>query len=477
MDAFNARDKIIIQRLLDARNSGVLSLRDFMEQFYFNSASKRALILQAKGHYAVFFLAPALFDNIDTRNTEIQEFFDLLSLLQELKKQGYLINYRTKAESIYFFQQNFANPKPQKNTIILNDQGDYTSSPDSIHDRNKNIIFKGTYFHGDLFDFILNNTTGMMIVSKKLEELVERQSESENKRQSESDSEHEDMDMNESGKRNDAQLAKINLIISSAMFVFIIVFAYFFYGFCKTEKEVSIFPSGKDSTGLNRSATDSSVKTANLSIPITEKDSGVWRGVDISKWNGNAAADIDPGDSITFIICKATEGLQEVDPDFDSNWQIIRDKAYILGAYHFYITNEDPVKQAQHFLSTIQSKGKTDMVPIVDIEHESIPAGELVDNLTLQKNLLQFLSFVESQCNCTPMIYTNGGFANEFLLNRVFNKYPLWLAAYTNSPTPPIPYAWRESGYKIWQKRNSYQLNTHVFDFDVFYGKKTDLYK
>lgn len=462
MQNITERDKAVIRELLDARNSGTLSLHDFLQHYYFNKNSKRALILQVQGQYAVFFLTPPLFDTIDSRNEEIQAFFDLLALFQELKKEGYLITYNTKSEKIYFFQERFSNPKPQQNSIILNEQGDYSSSPDSIHDKNNAVLFKGTYFRGDLFGFILNNTTGMMIIHKKMEELLKGQGEGE--RVSE-----------EKEKPKTSLLTKVNVVLTSTVLILLIIFLFLHH---QREQPVqgSTAISGKDTVALAvATIADSTIKTATLS-PDTG-DSSVWRGVDISKWNGDAAAEIDPTDSITFIICKATEGDNEIDPDFDSNWKIIKSKNCILGAYHFYRTDDDPVKQAQHFLLTINKKGKTDMVPIVDIEHESIPAGSSVDNSTLQKNLLQFLTFVESQCNCTPMVYTNSGFANEFLLNRIFNKYPLWLAAYTTSPTPPIPYAWRQNGYKIWQKRNSYHIDTHVYDFDVFYGKKNDLYK
>lgn len=75
------------------------------------------------------------------------------------------------------------------------------------------------------------------------------------------------------------------------------------------------------------------------------------------------------------------------------------------------------------------------------------------------------------------MIYTNTGFADQYLMNNVFSKYPLWLAAYSNTKNPQLPFVWKKKGYKIWQKQDSYFIDSHVYDFDVFYGKKTDLYK
>ena len=46
-------------------------------------------------------------------------------------------------------------------------------------------------------------------------------------------------------------------------------------------------------------------------------------GIDISKWNGNEAEEIEPKDSITFVICKATQGIKLVDPDFKQNVALI----------------------------------------------------------------------------------------------------------------------------------------------------------
>jgi GH25 family lysozyme M1 (1,4-beta-N-acetylmuramidase) len=461
MRALTERDKTIIRQLLDAKGSGTLSLHDFIQKSLFAADSQRALIIQTQGHYAVFFLTPDLFDAIDKRNEEVLSFLNVLAFLQELQKEGYIISYRMATEKIYFFQERFVNPKTQNNSLVLNDQGDYSSAPDSIHDRNKKILYKGLHFHGDLFKFILNGTTGLLIISEKLSDLL-------------TDLPAVDKDAN--SIKQEVTLTKINLLLTVCMLAFSIAFFCFWYFYKHTSLKQMQTLTQTDSLTVTASP-DSNIQIASLPSPSITEDSAEWRGVDISKWNGNAASELGPDDSITFVICKATEGITDVDPDFDNNWQIIRNKKYILGAYHFYISEDDPVKQAQHFLTTIQKKGKTDMVPIVDIEHQSLPVGFPIDNVALQNNILQFLTYMENKCNCIPMIYTNGGFANQYLLNRAFNKYPLWLAAYTDAASPPIPYAWKERGYKIWQKRNSYQLNTYVYDFDVFYGKKADLYK
>lgn len=202
-----------------------------------------------------------------------------------------------------------------------------------------------------------------------------------------------------------------------------------------------------------------------------------FRGIDISHYNGDEATEIDQTDSLTFIICKATQGTTVIDPDFSENWKTIKAKKMILGAYHFYLTHEDPLLQAEHFLNTLRRHGKTDMVPIVDIEQQSLSINTNHKASEIQKNFLLFLNHIERASGRIPMIYTAPAFANQYLTDTVFSKHPLWIAEYTNATKPRIPVAWKKKGHKIWQKSASYKIDSHVTDYDIFYGKKSDLYK
>lgn len=461
MRPFNEREKGIIQKLLDSRNSEAVQVSQFIQEYWFQVQSKRALILQTQGHFAAFFLAPQEFDDTQKRHEEIQRFFELVSLLDYLSKNAYLTFYRMKTEKFYFFQESFDHIKATSNSIVLNEQGDYTFAPDTIHDKNKSTIYKGIIFSGGTYELILSVTTGILLVSDKLYELVKEQP----------------------PVNGNSTLSKAAILISTCCLAFLLTFIFFYYvkDSSKNEKKTAaVTDSISAPISLKGSLSvpaDSNHVTEEI-IPETDTSKITYlRGIDISKWNGNAAAEIDPGDSITFIICKATEGTTIIDPDFDNNWQIIKAKKSILGTYHFYQVSDDPVKQAQHFLSTVGSKGQADMVPIVDIEQGSIPPSVQPQESALQNNLLQFLSYIEEKCNCIPMIYTNTGFADQYLMNNVFSKYPLWLAAYSNAKNPQLPFVWKKKGYKIWQKQDSYFIDSHVYDFDVFYGKKTDLYK
>ena len=56
----------------------------------------------------------------------------------------------------------------------------------------------------------------------------------------------------------------------------------------------------------------------------SEKAASVARGIDISKYQGDEVAMLNKHkDALSFIICKATEGVTFTDPDFIMNWKLI----------------------------------------------------------------------------------------------------------------------------------------------------------
>lgn len=212
-----------------------------------------------------------------------------------------------------------------------------------------------------------------------------------------------------------------------------------------------------------------------------------YRGIDISHHNntyGIEANDITPNDSLTFAICKATQSINMIDTAFTTNWGILRHKGLLIGAYHFYQVNDDPIRQAEFFWNTVSAQGRTDLALVVDIEGGSLSKTKLPLS-KIHRDLFVFFDTLEKKSGRVPMIYTSPDFANRYLDNPRFSKYPLWLAYYPRKPlkTVPkkdIPKTWKKVGYKIWQKLDSYHIKDDKrqnTDFDVYYGTKADLIK
>jgi lysozyme len=196
-------------------------------------------------------------------------------------------------------------------------------------------------------------------------------------------------------------------------------------------------------------------------------------GIDISKYQGDEIDFLeDNKDSLSFVVCKATEGINLTDPDFSNNWKMIKEKGFIRGAYHFYHCGGDTILQARNFLSALDSLAVTDLPPIIDFEEAGVngcpPSG-------VQTNLLGFLRQVEKKSGRIPIIYTDNNTANNHLTDPVFAKYPLYIADYSKSQSPIVPNLWKVQNWAIWQKTDSLKLDGNYYDFDVYNGHMMDL--
>ncbi|VXB08979.1 conserved hypothetical protein [Flavobacterium sp. 9AF] len=220
-------------------------------------------------------------------------------------------------------------------------------------------------------------------------------------------------------------------------------------------------------------------KPISLVKNLLTKDS-VTYGLDISHYQGDLISALNKRkDSLYFVICKATEGISYIDPTYQNNCTILKEKHVVRGAYHFYLCEYDPIAQAQHFSKVItdnQFLNIGHLPPVMDIENSSMDSN-CGDLETAQKNILLFLEEVEKLTGRIPMIYTNKSTGNKYLNTSNFSKYHLWIAAYTNDLTENnIPSIWEEN-WTFWQRSDSYSYQETNFDFDVFNGNRLELRK
>jgi len=200
-------------------------------------------------------------------------------------------------------------------------------------------------------------------------------------------------------------------------------------------------------------------------------------GIDISHHNGclNWAAIVKAG--VAFAYAKATEGASCSDPLFGANWRGIRDAGILRGAYHFLHPGSPPEQQADFFLNTVGGLKAGDLPPVLDIE-ETRPVDEWGKIAAAERVplILRWLLRVEDQTGIRPVIYTRRGWvADELPAPGSLSQYPLWVAAYTNAPKPPLPKGWQT--WAFWQYTESGSLPgvQGVFDMDRFNGSSGDL--
>ena len=152
-------------------------------------------------------------------------------------------------------------------------------------------------------------------------------------------------------------------------------------------------------------------------------------GIDISEYQGNInwqkVKMIDEIYEINFVLIRATAGKDRVDAEFAANWENVKAKKMIRGAYHYYRPNENSLEQANFFIKTVKLK-KGDLPPVLDIE--KLPENQSLDSLKI--GLKRWLLKVENFYGVKPIIYSGDKYFTDFL-EKQFSGYTFWIANYS----------------------------------------------
>jgi lysozyme len=196
-------------------------------------------------------------------------------------------------------------------------------------------------------------------------------------------------------------------------------------------------------------------------------------GIDVSHYQGeidwNQVKTIDKR-PISFVVIRATQGDDGDDSRFKRNWDAVKEKGLIRGAYHYYRPNENSIKQADNFIKKVKlSKG--DLPPILDIEKFS----RIQSRRSLRIGLKKWLDKVELHYGVKPIIYTGASHYKDLLNNETFAEYILWVANYNDVEKPFR----KEIDWKFWQYRDWGRVKgiKGEVDLNVFNGDKLKLQK
>ncbi len=197
-------------------------------------------------------------------------------------------------------------------------------------------------------------------------------------------------------------------------------------------------------------------------------------GIDVSKYQGDIDWYSIKNRGLSFAMAKATEGINYNDPKFNQNRAGIKKAGLIFTAYHFYHSNNDPVKQANNFCNEVVSLGKNDLPAVLDLEDAGFKKG--TNNIKYQKDVLLWLKTVEEKTGKQPIIYTGYYFANQHLTDSTFADYKIWLARYSRYE-PKIPKLWKGKTWTFWQNTYHYRVKGIIgeTDHDIFHGTFEEL--
>lgn len=447
MNELTNKQQEIVNWILKNKNDGIVCIKKLLNELIFTIESKQCLIIQPLDKYAMFFVDVDDFKSEDKKRNAISTLIEVASFINYLNFHGYITLFKgehSHQEKILFFSEVFSNPHLEKDKIVLNDKGLHSTKPESIKDGNDEIIFKGVELKNANFDLLFSACVGNFTVSDKLGALLKA---SVNNKETEKNNSNEDNDLKPLLTSYYKSLRLFNFILSGLFIALISSFVVY--------SKVHFEALNNRMEQLFAEFTHSELKSTNR------------YGIDISRWNGDIAVDLSKSTDIKFVIAKATEGTSEVDPKFVENWHTLERLKLQRGAYHFYTQNLDPDAQANHYWSVVKSLTSSDIAPIVDIETTSLNSLQPTSNITFQVDLLTLLKELEKLSGRKPIIYTSVDFANQFITHSRFAEYPLWLADYNGKSSPTLPDIWKDEGYFIWQKSDTYSLKSKPTDFDI----------
>ena len=173
----------------------------------------------------------------------------------------------------------------------------------------------------------------------------------------------------------------------------------------------------------------------------------MFKGIDVSHWQGNVDWQKVSEDEIDFVFIKATEGTSYPRLTyFKENAPKALAAGLRVGAYHYakFSAVAEAEKEAAYFISSIKGH-QLNYPAVLDLEENKGEASKTA----LTKAAVIFLDSIK-EAGYTPMLYTSKSFLDNSLDESKLDGYPLWIARYSSL-------LGREAD--IWQHSDSGKVN------------------
>ena len=170
----------------------------------------------------------------------------------------------------------------------------------------------------------------------------------------------------------------------------------------------------------------------------------VYKGIDVSKWQGRIDWSLVKSDGIQFAMIRSTFGWGKGSEDFlfETNYENAKKVDMPVGVYHYSYarTPEEAVMEADFCHSVI--KGKKFEYPVAyDMEESGVASLGKERVSAIAK---AFCERMESY-GYYVCIYANKHWLDNYFNDEIFENYDIWLAQWATKPT-------FEKVYGIWQK-------------------------
>lgn len=210
-------------------------------------------------------------------------------------------------------------------------------------------------------------------------------------------------------------------------------------------------------------------------------------GIDVSNYQSSANWTSIKNAGISFAFCKATEGVDFVDPSFNNHMNGANAAGVYIGPYHFGRINSntanpnDAIDEANDFVDAIApyyAQGGNFLRPVLDVENTPGLSTIAANRAYISEWVRDFSGIVQTRLGLQPIIYCNTNYANNYF-EADLTQYDLWIANYNYAP-PTIPPAsidgvW--NGWDFWQYTASGTVSgiSGGVDRDVYQGTLSEM--
>jgi glucan-binding YG repeat protein/GH25 family lysozyme M1 (1,4-beta-N-acetylmuramidase) len=191
--------------------------------------------------------------------------------------------------------------------------------------------------------------------------------------------------------------------------------------------------NSNENTGTTSSSTPSgnSGSSPSAGSNSSTTTSAIYKGIDISHYDGDIDFKKVKAAGIQFVYMKATEGTTYTDPFLETYYSGAKSAGLKIGFYHFLVGTSSPELQAQNFYNNIKNK-QSDLKPVLDVETSGFDVMDYT---------MRFINEFKKLSNMDVCIYTYSDFIDN--LDNRLAKYPLWEANYyTNFSNLPSNNIW-----------------------------------
>lgn len=196
-----------------------------------------------------------------------------------------------------------------------------------------------------------------------------------------------------------------------------------------------------------------------------------FRGIDVSKWQGNIDWKRVKASGVDFAILRAGYGsaASQKDVTFEDNYKNAKAAGMPVGAYHYSYAKDvaGAKREAQTFLEWVKDK-QFEYPVVFDIEEN------VVYNMgknAVSEIIKAFCSTVES-AGYYVSVYTNKNWLDHVVSDEVKGKYDTWLAQWSSAPSYDGPYG-------MWQYSSSGTVDgiSGRVDMDIAYKNYPEIIK